>query len=197
MHAAHLLVDGRKMSKSMNNEYTLEDLAARGFDPMDFRYYCLTFHYRTPMNFTWEGQAAAAKAFSRLKKAVSGAAASAEGDGAEQASVFRQRFRECLEDDLNISKAVGVVHEAAHAGLPSETLRELAVEWDDVLGLGIASAAEDEKLPSNVVELVARRDAARKARNFAEADALREQIKDAGYEVMDAGGTGTRIKKIR
>jgi cysteinyl-tRNA synthetase len=56
MHAAHLLVDGRKMSKSLKNEYTLDDLASRGVDPMEFRYYCLTLHYRTPMNFTWEGR---------------------------------------------------------------------------------------------------------------------------------------------
>src|SRR3972149_4977406 len=69
VHAAHLTVDGRKMSKSLKNEYTLDDLEARGVDPMDFRYHCLTLHYRTPMNFTWEAQAASRKAVARLREA--------------------------------------------------------------------------------------------------------------------------------
>ncbi|MBI5342466.1 MAG: cysteine--tRNA ligase [Deltaproteobacteria bacterium] len=209
MHAAHLLVDGRKMSKSMKNEYTLDDLADRGVDPMDFRYYCLTLHYRTPMNFTWEGQAAASRAFTRLKKAFDGAEAG-EGTDPEAAADFRRRFRESVEDDLNLPRAVGVVHEAAHAGLPGGTLRELAVEWDAVLGLGIVPAARTEKgetrdegagaaapVPPAVAELVARREAARSARDFTEADALRARIRKAGYEVVDVRGGPPRVKKSR
>ncbi|MBI5576071.1 MAG: cysteine--tRNA ligase [Deltaproteobacteria bacterium] len=208
MHAAHLLVEGHKMSKSMKNEYTLDDLSSRGVDPMDFRYYCLTLHYRTPMNFTWEGQAAAAKAFSRLKKAFSGSATAA-GPGQEAAAGFRRKFRESVEDDLNLPKAVGVVHEAAHAGLPGAALRELAAEWDTVLGLGLIPAAGAETgeagekvagdasfLPAPVVELVERREAARKARDFKEADTLRDKIRETGYDVVDEGSGPPRVKKI-
>src|SRR3989304_10253306 len=80
LHAAHLLVDGKKMSKSAGNEYTLDDLGAgprsggKGYSPADFRYYCLTLHYSTPMNFTWEGQEAAARARFRLQAALRRAA---------------------------------------------------------------------------------------------------------------------------
>ena len=209
MHAAHLLVDGRKMSKSMNNEYTLDDLAERDVDPMDFRYYCLTLHYRTPMNFTWEGQAAASRAFSRLKKAFD-RPEGGEGADPEAAADFRRRFRESVEDDLNLPRAVGVVHEAVHAGLPGGTLRDLAEEWDAVLGLGIVPAVRtggretrDEgagaapPVPPAVAELVARREAARKARDFKEADALRARIRDAGYEVVDVRGGPPRVNKFQ
>jgi cysteinyl-tRNA synthetase len=208
MHAAHLLVDGHKMSKSMKNEYTLDDLASRGVDPMDFRYYCLTLHYRTPMNFTWEGQAAAAKAFSRLKEAI---ARHDEGKGAgtEEADGFQRRFREAVEDDLNLPKAVGTVHEAARAGLAGEPLRVLAAEWDAVLGLGLVPAAQagitsppgfgtgrEAPLPREVVELAARREAARKARDFPEADALRAKIREAGYDIVDVKGGPPRLRKL-
>jgi len=208
MHAAHLLVEGHKMSKSLKNEYTLDDLESRGVTPMDFRYYCLTLHYRTPMNFTWEGQAAAARAFSRLKESI---ARPAEGKGAgrETADSFRRRFREAVEDDLNLPRAVGRIHEAAHAGLSGETLRELAAEWDAVLGLGLLAAAGAEtpaqpgsgagvKAPISpeVLDLAARREAARRARNFAEADALRAKIREAGYEVVDARSGPPRLKKL-
>ncbi|MBI5419674.1 MAG: cysteine--tRNA ligase [Deltaproteobacteria bacterium] len=205
LHAAHLLVDGHKMSKSMKNEYTLEDLDARGVAPMDFRYYCLTLHYRTPMNFTWGGQEAAARAFSRLRESL---ARSAEGgDGSpEAAEGFRRRFREALEDDLNIPRAIGIVHEAARAGLPGGVLRALAREWDAVLGLGLAEAAaeglarpaaggEETPVPAEVKELAARREEARKAGDFTEADALRARIREAGYEVIDVKEGAPRLKK--
>jgi cysteinyl-tRNA synthetase len=196
MHAAHLLVDGHKMSKSMKNEYTLDDLEARGVSPADFRYYCLTLHYRTPMNFTWEGQAAAAKAFSRLKQAIAGPAAGG-GAGPQNAAGFRRRFREAVEDDLNLSRAVGVVHDAARAGLPEETLRELAAEWDAVLGLGLVSAvAAEAPYPPAVVDLAARREAARRARDFAEADSIRAKIREAGYEVIDVKDGPARLRKM-
>lgn len=208
MHAAHLLVDGHKMSKSMKNEYTLDDLASRGVSPMDFRYYCLTLHYRTPMNFTWEGQAAAAKAFSRLKEALARPGAGT-GTDPSAAGEFRRRFREAVEDDLNLPRAVGVVHEAARAGVPGDTLRELAAEWDSVLGLGLLSAASardaaaaetgreaEAPVPPEVVDLAARREAARKARDFEEADALRARIRESGYEIVDVKGGPARLRKL-
>jgi cysteinyl-tRNA synthetase len=196
MHAAHLLVDGHKMSKSMKNEYTLDDLESRGVSPADFRYYCHTLHYRTPMNFTWEGQAAAAKAFSRLRQAV-GRPAAGGGAGPQAAAGFRRRFREAVEDDLNLPRAVGVVHDAARAGMPEETLRELAAEWDAVLGLGLLSAVPAEApYPPEVVDLAARREAARRARDFAEADSIRAKIREAGYEVIDVKGGPARLRKM-
>ena len=208
MHAAHLLVDGHKMSKSMKNEYTLDDLASRGVDPMEFRYYCMTLHYRTPMNFTWDGQAAAAKAFSRLKEAIA-RPVEGKGTGPEGADVFRRRFREAVEDDLNLPRAVGTVHEAVRAGLPGDALRALAEEWDAVLGLGLVPAAQagvpsppdsgtgrGTTLPREVEDLAARREDARKARDFAKADALRAKIQEAGYDIVDVKNGPPRLKKL-
>jgi cysteinyl-tRNA synthetase len=208
MHAAHLLVEGRKMSKSLKNEFTFSDLEVRGVSPLDFRYYCLTIHYRSPMNFTWQGQKAAARAFSRLKGALSRPSERGRAD-ADAAGEFRRRFRDAVEDDLNLPLAVGVVHEAAHAGLPAEKVRELAAEWESVLGLGLLPGEEarktdgvresghaDVRIPPDVAVLVLRREAARGGRDFSEADALRARIREAGYEVIDAGGGPPMLKKI-
>jgi cysteinyl-tRNA synthetase len=116
MHAAHLLVDGKKMSKSAGNEFTLDALASGppggggGFSPEEFRYYCQTLHYATPMNFTWEGQAAAARSLARLRGSFRRAAERATaGEGA--ADALRGRFREALSDDLNAPRAVAVARE--------------------------------------------------------------------------------------
>jgi cysteinyl-tRNA synthetase len=112
-----------------------------------------------------------------------------------------------VEDDLNLPKAIGVVHEAAHAGLPGGTLRDLAGEWDGVLGLGLVSTAgarataqeagreAEAPLPPDVVDLAARRESARKAKDFAEADALRAKIREAGYEIVDVKGGPPKLRK--
>jgi cysteinyl-tRNA synthetase len=205
LHGAHLLVEGRKMSKSMRNEYTLDDLQERGVDPAEFRYHCLTLHYRTPMNFTWSGQSASSTALARLREAFSREAGGGEaGPGAAEA--FRARFREAVLDDLNAPRALAVVHEAARAGLSGETLRALAREWDAVLGVGLLRCAEapaatggeaerDEGVPEAVVDLALRRERLRRERKFREADALRERIRDAGYEVADVKDGLPRLTK--
>jgi len=209
LHAAHLLVDGHKMSKSMKNEYVLDDLAARGFDPLDFRYHCLTIHYRSPMNFTWEGQAASSRALGRLREALAGDAARVgKTSPAEEADAFRRRFREAMEDDLSAPRALGVVHEAARSGLSGGLLRALAADWDAVLGVdllalaagadrgGGAAEAGSGTVPPEVVELAARRAARRRERDFPGADALRDRIRAAGYDVVDAGDGPPRIRRL-
>ncbi len=207
VHAAHLLVDGHKMSKSLANEYTLDDLEARGVSPMDFRYHCLTLHYRTPMNFTWAAQASSAKGLIRLREALASkeGAAGSSGDGRE-AQMYRRRFREAIEDDLNAPRAISVVHEAVRSRIPGEELRMLAGEWDEVLGVGLLAASPgkavpegdlpEEIAPGEVVDLAHRRDRCRRERRFAEADALREKIREAGYEVIDRKDEPARLKKL-
>ncbi len=206
LHGAHLLVDGQKMSKSMKNEYTLDDLEERGTSPSEFRYHCLTLHYRTPMNFTWDAQEASSKALARLRKAFAretGAAGAQEGG--PSAAEFRSRFREAVEDDLNTPRALAVVHEAARSALPADEVRALAGEWDAVLGVGLLEAASgeavstgetaEESAPGEVVELASRRDRLRRERKFPEADALRERIRAAGYDVVDREDGSGRLTK--
>ncbi|HEY6097391.1 MAG TPA: hypothetical protein VIU83_04990, partial [Candidatus Deferrimicrobium sp.] len=179
------------------NEHVLDDLAARGFDPLDFRYYCLTVHYRTPMNFTWEGQAASSRALARLREAFAGGkAGGGKAPPAAEADAFRRRFRESMEDDLSAPRALGVVHEAARSGLPGGLLRTLADEWDAVLGVGLLPEAPPGAVPPEVVELAARREARRRDRDFPEADALRDRIRAAGYDVVDVKGGRSRLLKL-
>jgi cysteinyl-tRNA synthetase len=193
LHAAHLLVEGRKMSKSAGNEYTLDDLERRGVSPDDFRYYCLTLHYRTPMNFTWDGQAAAATALSRLRKAVARPSpGKTAADGAAEG--YRERFREAVEDDLNFPRALGVAHESVRAGIGGEALSALAAEWEPVLGIALREAPGDAiGLPPDVAELASRRGACRREGRFAEADLLRERIREAGFDVEDERGGAQRL----
>jgi cysteinyl-tRNA synthetase len=212
LHAAHLLVDGKKMSKSAGNEYTLDDLGARprpggnGFSPADFRYYCLTLHYSSPMNFTWEGQEAAARARSRLRAAFRRAALQATS-GEEAATALRAEFRGAISDNLNMPRALAVVHKAVRPGIGGDAARALATEWDAVLGVGLLPEAdggsevngvhvgEADKISAEVVSMARERDALRAAGDYAGADLLRERIRTAGYEVIDMGKETSRIVK--
>lgn len=204
LHAAHLLVEGKKMSKSAGNEYTLGDLEAGppggggGFSPIEFRYYGLTLHYRTPMNFTWTGQEGAARALRRIRDGFR-KAADRPTAGEDAADLLRGNFRAALRDDLNMPRAVAVTHEVQRSGIGGDVARALAAEWDSVLGVGLLSeadadreatgvrAGEAEKIPVEVVSLARERDACRRAKDFAGADSLRDRIRAAGYDVVDTG----------
>ena len=212
LHAAHLLVDGKKMSKSAGNEYTLDDLAARtrslskGYSPADYRYYCLTLHYSSPMNFTWEGQEAAARARSRLRAAFRRAALQATS-GEDAAAALRAEFLGAISDDLNMPRALAVVHNAVRQGIGGDTARALATEWDAILAVGLLSDtdAESEAIgggegsregdPGAVSELARERDTLRAAGDYAGADALRERIRAEGYDVIDTGKKASRLVK--
>ena len=212
MHAAHLLVDGKKMSKSAGNEYTLDDLAAaprpggKGFAPADFRYYCLTLHYSSPMNFIWEGQEAAARARSRLQAAFRRAALQATS-GEVAAAALREEFLDAISDDLNMPRALAVAHKAVRSGIGGDVARSLAAEWDAVLAVGLLSEAdgdreavgsregEPEGVSDAIAALARERDALRAAGDYAGADALRERIRAAGYDVVDAGVEPARLVK--
>jgi cysteinyl-tRNA synthetase len=205
LHAAHLLVDGKKMSKSAGNEYTLDDLengppgGQRGFAPAEFRYYCMTLHYASPMNFTWEGQAAAARALARLRDAFGKAAARATAGG-EAATALRARFAAAISDDLNLPRALAAVHEAARKPIGGDVARELASDWDRVLAVGLlreTGKVESEAVPAAVEGLARERDALRRAGNYPAADALRERIRADGYDVTDAGAGPADVRKRR
>jgi cysteinyl-tRNA synthetase len=209
MHAAHLLVDGKKMSKSAGNEYTLDDLGARPrpdgkeYSPADFRYYCLALHYSSPMNFTWNGLAAAARARSRLQAAFRRAALQATA-GEDAAAALSAEFRGAISDDLNMPRALAVVHKAVRSGIGGDAARSLAAEWDAVLGVGLPSEAGVEReaavvregeagnTPVEVEAMARERETRRRACDYPAADALREKIRAAGYDVVD-GAEGTAV----
>ncbi|NLY53474.1 MAG: cysteine--tRNA ligase [Firmicutes bacterium] len=202
LHNEFLLVDGGKMSKSLGNVYTISDLEERGFEPLSYRYFCHNAHYRRQLNFTWSALEAAQKGLLSLRRSVQQSAKqSAPAAAAAKAAEYRQAFLAAINDDLNLPRAIAIVWEASRDELGNEFFA-LAQEWDQVLGLNLASGAieedrslTEEELPDEVLALVKKRAAARAAKNWAESDALRQQLQEMGYMVQDTA-QGTVIKRV-
>lgn len=172
LHTAFLLVDGRKMSKSLNNFYTVGDIIQKGYDPLALRYLFLTAHYRDPLNFTWESLKAGQTALAKLRTLTLMKKSGPAGD-------LRKKFNEALSDDLNTARAIAVLWEAVKEN------SELAVEFDQVLGLGLERVAKAAQVPQEVKKLIAEREKLRKAGKFAQADKIRKKLFTLGYKPED------------
>ena len=192
MHGEFLLVDGGKMSKSLGNTYTIDDLAAKGFEPLAFRYFCFSAHYRSHLNFTWSALESAQRGLRSLRASVQKSSQEPEMPGAEEKMEhFRQAFLEAVNDDLNMPRAVSGLWEAAKADL-GPGLARLAGEFDRVLALDLLKGPRDEdkvlelsELPPEVLALLEERRLAREARDWAKSDSLREKLREMGYAVKD------------
>ena len=125
MHVEFLQVDGGKMSKSLGNNYTIEDLEKRGFSPLAFRYLTYTSHYRNKLNFTWEGIEASQKALDRLREAYQIHLNGKDDVLDSTIEDYINRFKEALNDDLNFSSALAVVWDAAKNSLKSPKIAKL------------------------------------------------------------------------
>jgi cysteinyl-tRNA synthetase len=205
LHCRHLLVDHQKMSKSLRNFYTLRDLLEQGFKPKGIRYALLAVHYRQPINFTVEGLHAAENAVQRLLDFVQ-ALQTAHGQGNNVQPLLQQTqrdFEDALDDDLNISGALGAIFEmvrevnramAQHQLSAADAQQVLALmrRFDTVLGL---LAPDAEPVDHQVEALLRERQEARKRRDFARADTLREQIRACGYAIEDTP-QGPRLKRL-
>ncbi|MDX1997864.1 MAG: cysteine--tRNA ligase [Thermoanaerobaculia bacterium] len=211
LHAEHLLVDGEKMSKSLGNQYTLQDLLDRGVEPRALRYVYLSAHYRQKLNFTFESLGAATSALKRLDdmRFRLGNALEGAGPGRLTAAVerFTKDFRAGLADDLNSPRALAAlftlvkdvnvgIEKGLGTGDRDRVLAALA-EADQVLGFldaalwqSAAPAGDDEEIS----ELVRQRDAARAARQWAEADRLRAELTARGIVIEDTP-QGSRWKR--
>ena len=188
MHGEFMMVDGGKMSKSLGNVYTISDLEKKGYLPLDFRYFCLNAHYRKKLNFTFEGMDAAHTSYERLRNALYAHKTSAEGTDPQVIADLAKRFKEAVEDDMNIPFALGVLWEAVK--LPkSKDIYQLALDFDKVLGLSLdkvtAPAPEKIDVPEEIAALAKARFAAKKEKNWAEADRLRNEIAEKGYIIKD------------
>lgn len=205
LHCRHLLVDNQKMSKSLGNFYTLRDLLDKGLKPKGVRYALLSIHYRQPLNFTLEGLHAAAQAVQRLLDFMQ-RLPTAQGQGFDVQPLLadtQQRFTDALDDDLNISGALGAIFEmvrdvnrALSQGQLSATdaqhVMALMQRFDTVLGLlGDDETVQDQQATA----LLEARQHARKNRDFARADAIRSQLQELGYTVEDTP-QGPRLKPL-
>jgi cysteinyl-tRNA synthetase len=191
VHGQHLLVDGLKMAKSTGNAYTLEDLERRGFDPLAFRYLCLTAHYRHRLNFTFAALRGAQQALAHLRERVQLTAP--RRDAAWEAP-WRQQFEDAVANDLNLPAALGVLWRMLHAPGPEAAKVALLIDADNLFGLGLARERH-EAVPAPIARLTAERTAAREHGEFEAADRLRETIHARGYEVHDVGPATLTLPK--
>ena len=199
MHGEFMLVDGGKMSKSLGNTYTVADLEKRGYHPLDFRFFCLNTHYRKKLNFTFEGLDAAKTSRARLNAQLKEHAEGSNRIPVEKLDSYREDFKKAIEDDMNVPLALGILFTAIKEP-KSKDIYELANEFDSIFGLdlnkaALAEPAEEEAVPAEIIALSDERTAAKKAKNYALADELRNKITAMGYSVTDVPG-GVKIKKI-
>jgi cysteinyl-tRNA synthetase len=203
MHGAHLMVEGKKMSKSLGNFFTLRDLLAKGFSGREVRYLLLTAHYRETFNFTMDGLTGAKTALARIDECVGKLRELAGGATAPAETKFTEAFSAALAEDLNISAAWAVVFDwvrdtnkrlAENSLKPAEAAAARAA-WEKVDSvLGIGSKAEAE-VPAEIIALAEARTAAKRAKDFKQADAIRDELKAKGWVIEDTA-KGPKLKQI-
>jgi cysteinyl-tRNA synthetase len=202
MHGAHLLVEGKKMSKSLGNFYVLGDLTAKGFSGREIRYLLLSAHYRETFNFTMEGLQGAKTSLSRIDECLSKLRDLAGFAESEADPVLVKEFAGTLDEDLNVSGAWGVIFKWVHEmnkRLAENTLdRSQAAAalaaWrrvDSVLGVGVVPEME---VPAELIALLEERQAARLARDFKRADAIRGELRAKGWVIEDTP-KGAKLKR--
>ncbi|MGB9914013.1 MAG: cysteine--tRNA ligase [Candidatus Bathyarchaeales archaeon] len=200
LHNEHLLVDGKKMSKKLGNFYTLRDLLKQGFDPIAIRFLLMSTHYRAQLNFTFEGLNAAHAAVERLRnflRRLHDADGKASGGKVTRLiSEAQARFIEAMDDDLNISVALSALFDFVRdvnvlldANLVSKNEASEAAQFiqrlDEVLGVIGELKETEETLPKEAEELIKEREEARKAKDWARADALRLKLRAMGVIIED------------
>ncbi|HEX6230415.1 MAG TPA: cysteine--tRNA ligase [Actinomycetota bacterium] len=194
VHGGFLQMSGQKMAKSARNIYRVTDLAEQGIDPLAYRLLCFGTRYRSEMDFSWEALEGQHRRLADLRRRMAGWGAGAE-PATDAAAALDARFRAAVADDLNMPQAMVVVNEAV--GAPDLTDGEryaLLASWDRVLGLDLERDAREAWEPTGEMEaLVAERDAARVAKDFAAADRIRERLQELGLEVRDTP-EGTEIR---
>lgn len=186
MHVDFLTIDGGKMSKSLNNLYTLQDLAEKGYEPLVYRMFNFTSNYRNKINFTWEAMDSAKVALGRLREGYLKHAEGNETISHDTIKDFENRFLNAINDDLNMPVAMSIVWEVVKFPQKSKQLQKLLLKFDMVLGFNLANYKEEkQELPEEILELVKQRDEARQNKNWAESDRIRDLLINQGYLVKD------------
>ena len=191
VHGAFLTVDGGRMSKSLGNFYTLSDVKQRGFSPLDLRYFFMTAHYRSPLNFTWEAMQNAQNSLKKIFDIVS----NYEYDPrAEVSEKYVKKFLEKLNEDLNIPEALAVFWELVKSNMSETSKLNTILKMDEFLGLKLQEHIGVE-IPKNVEDLARMRSEYRKNGIWDKADVLRKQIESLGYTIEDLPNENFKIKK--
>jgi cysteinyl-tRNA synthetase len=191
MHGHFLTLDDRKMAKTTGDFLRLQTLVDQGIDPLAYRYLCLGAHYRSTLRFTDEAIRSAQSALDRLRKAY---ARWPRGGVAHEG--FVARFDAEVDHDLNLPRALAVLWELVRSDVPPEVRRATVDRFDAVLGLRLAEWVPlASEVPADVAAVFAQREAARTAKDWAQADRLRDALKLAGWQVED-GGSVPRVSRV-
>jgi len=199
-HNDFLLVNGQKMSKSLGNFYTIDDLKNSKIGPMALRLLFLQTHYRQIMNFTWESLSASSNAYNKLVNHIcelkqKASESNLKKEYGEEAKNYRQKFIDAISDDLQAPKAVAVLWEITKSNLPPDEKFRLILEIDEVLGLNLKNAKFFAvEIPEEIKKLAEEREAARLAKDFQKSDELRKIIAGKGFSVKDTD-EGYKISK--
>ncbi len=202
MHNEFLTLDGDvKMSKSKGHILTVDTLIEKGYNPLDYRYYLMTGHYRKPMLFSYEAMDRAASARDKIVRQMAALNETAqiisEDQFGDAANIYLGKMSEAILDDLNTPQMVMALNQLfKDKALSDDEKRSLAIAYDTILDLGLTEAeAVKSNVPAEVHDLVAQRAQARADKNWAASDEIRDKIAALGYEVKDTAD-GVDIRKI-
>ncbi len=189
LHNEFVMINGQKMSKSLDNIVTLKTVTKRGFSPLALRYWVLGAHYRTKANFTWEALLGSETALRKLNDHI----------GDELGSVneaYRARFAELITNDLNTPRALAIAWEVAKDPILSQSDKTATLlDFDRVFGLGLAPRSTEE-IPAEITALVRVREQARLDNDWVKSDEIRAKVKSLGWDISDTS-EGQKISKLQ
>lgn len=190
LHGEYLLINGGKMSKSLKNVYLLKDIKDKGYDPLVYKLFCYSCHYRNKLNFTWEGIDSAAKSLERLRNAyqihLHGNDELGDVD-IRKLSDIEENFHKAINDDMNMPLAMSYVWETAKFEKKNPNVAKLLMKFDTVLGLKIDVMQESNngEIPEEILGLLEKRKVARDQKDWKKSDEIRDLLKEKGYMVKD------------
>lgn len=202
-HVHHLNTNSGKMSKSKGEFLTVSLLESKGYDPLVYRFFCLLSHYRKSLVFSYENLDNAAVSYNKLVAKISTLIKENDGEiDTDRFNELKKEFTDAMDNDINTSMAITVIYNVLKSDVNAKTKLALIEDFDKVLSIGLIEKAKalvvesksEEKIPDEILALVEQRKEARKARDFAKADELRDKISELGY-VVEETRQGTKISK--
>ena len=194
VHAQHLLADGAKMAKSSGNVFLIEDLVERGFDPLSFRYLCLTVRYRHRMNFTFGSLRASEKALTNLRNRVwDWKSLPPLNDLPAETEEWRTRFWDTVDNDLDLPGALSLTWNLIKSELPGQAKLDLLIDFDRVFGLDLDKVPTTYDVPQTLLTSLQQRSTLRNQEDYSSADSLRSSVLSQGYLLEDTA-VATRIR---
>ena len=201
-HVHHLNTNSGKMSKSKGEFLTVSLLESKGYDPLVYRFFCLLSHYRRSLVFSYENLDNAAVSYNKLVAKISTLIKENDGEiDTDRFNELKKEFTDAMDNDINTSMAITVIYNVLKSDVNAKTKLALIEDFDKVLSIGLIEKAKalvesesEEKIPDEILALVEQRKEARKAKDFAKADELRDKISELGY-VVEETRQGTKISK--